>query len=84
MSRNPLWRQWRLQRRILSMPEIVNRIPNNGCIIFFNANRKSVQARVSSLGLSEYLEVHKISEEPRSREKVNQPCDVYIGWRDAK
>lgn len=67
-----------------SMREIINRLPHDGCLIMFNVNRKSVQSRVSEMGLTEYLEVHKLTPEYRTRDNSNVPCDVYIGWREDK
>jgi len=64
----------------LSVREILEHIPNDGCLLMFNAKRKSVNAKTSELGV---LRCNKISSEPMSREAIqHETCDLYISWRD--
>lgn len=65
-----------------AMRELITQIPNEGCLIMFHVNRKSVQSRVSEMGLTSMLEVHKLSPGHRRRDNANVPCDVYICWRE--
>lgn len=63
-----------------SLNFLLNQTPFDGCLLMFNAKRKSVNTKTSELGV---LRCNKISSEPMSREVIqHETCDLYISWRD--
>jgi hypothetical protein len=56
---------------------IVDEIPNDGCILVFNANHANWRARVHEM-YGKFLSVHVVDD------KELQPIrDLYITWRNA-